>query len=54
MTRWEYKLIILDYTNLTTELNKFGADGWELVQSEWIGDKALCGKAECIFKRQIK
>jgi hypothetical protein len=52
--QWEYQVIFLNEdANITKELNKVGADGWELVEFHMTSNTDLYGLGgKYYFKRQ--
>jgi hypothetical protein len=64
MTRWEYCIVPWDgehvihpldppYTGVTMELNKMGAQGWELVAVRMIRNEGNDGTVCGIWKRPV-
>jgi len=48
---WEYDRVIINFTigeELKQELNKYGADGWEIISYEETKPKKFGDKFECI------
>ena len=52
MRKWEYKVIVNEFPTRRAEdnLNKLGAEGWELVTE--ISIAGLVNRARLIFKRE--
>jgi hypothetical protein len=50
MHKWQYRIVLIAYTEVEQEFNTMGAEGWELVQVVPTGDN---GVGEFYFKREV-